>query len=125
MIAGAVGLVTGGIAPDIATSFPKAALLGAGANTTQYALTQVVHGNPIDGVGVGMSAIVGGFGGFVGGPVTSINHPHWQNGYVYARQFRAANLNWKPLHSLPKRLLEQMYRFLAIQNYFQEVRYIL
>ena len=65
-IAGGVGFVAGGIAPVFALTPWRATLLGAGANTTQYALTT---DNPSLGGGA-MSIVIGGIGGRIGGAFT-------------------------------------------------------
>ena len=71
VIAGGVGFVTGGLAPvpGIGTTTKGNILLGGWANSTQYLVSQKVHGEEVDYVNLAINATVGGLTSGILGPV--------------------------------------------------------
>ncbi len=70
-VATGVGFVAGALTPVVAVNAVGAVALGAAANVAQYALTQVVHGQPLSIRDAAINAGAGAVGGAVAGPYTA------------------------------------------------------
>ena len=70
-VATGVGFVAGALAPVVAVNAVGAVALGAAANVTQYALTQVVNEQPLSIQDAAINAGAGVVGGAVTGPYTA------------------------------------------------------
>jgi RHS repeat-associated protein len=66
-IASAIGGATGALGPTYATTNRAATLLGAGANMTQYTLSQIANGESVTPDGLMFSVATGAVGGRIGG----------------------------------------------------------
>jgi len=69
-VATGVGFVAGALAPVVAVNAVGAVALGAAANVTQYALTQVVNEQPLSIQDAAINAGAGVIGGAIAGPYT-------------------------------------------------------
>ena len=67
-IAAGVGFAAGALAPVAATTTAAAAMLGSGANITQYGLTQWSNNESVTFGGILLSGAVGGVTGGISGP---------------------------------------------------------
>ena len=70
-VATGVGFVAGALAPVVAVNAVGAVALGAAANVTQYALTQVVNEQPLSIQDAAINAGAGVVGGAITGPYTA------------------------------------------------------